>query len=314
MKVHEIIEQVNYQPDVLASMLATKKSFRFAVLIPTAQDDSVFWKSPLTGVKKAIDEMSHYGIEAEYFLFKQYDPVSFYEQAEKAIDMNPEGIVIAPVQYDQSIEFIKKIKEKKIPFVFINSNIEDLEYLSYIGQDSVQSGYLAARLLSFGLPKHSDILVVNIAKQLANQKHILKRNIGFKNYFEDHQDTRAHIYTLNIENIDQKNVNRELSGELKKIPNVHGIFVSSSRVFKVAQFLNLKRRRIRLVGYDLIEANIPFLQNGTIDFLISQKPIDQGYYGIIALINHLVLRKEFKKEFFLPIDIITKENIKYYDY
>ena len=93
-----------------------------------------------------------------------------------------------------------------------------------------------------------------------------------------------------------------------------GIFVSSSRVFRVAEFLmDIKQDKdIYLIGYDLIDNNIKFLEQGVIDILISQKPIDQGYKSVISLFNHMILHKEVNKTLHLPIDIIIKENIKYY--
>jgi LacI family transcriptional regulator len=311
-KVMKIVEKVHFRPDVLASTLASKKKFRFIILIPDCHDDSSFWKAPLTGMKKAIAEISHFGIETIYLHFDQFDPVSFQHQANKAIRSKPDGLLFAPVQYLQSVEFVKSCTENNIPYVFINSNIEELDYLSYIGQDSIQSGYLAAKLMSLGFVAGSEILVVNISKQIANHRHILKRNKGFENYFEDHPGIDVNINTINIENTNQEYVDHSLGKAFMKFKNINGIFVPSSRVFKVATYLDKMKKKIRLIGYDLIEENIPFLEDGTIDFLISQKPVEQGYFGIMALLNHLVLKKDGKKNLYLPIDIITKENLKYY--
>jgi LacI family transcriptional regulator len=282
------VEKVHFRPDIIASALASKKNIRFTILIPDYQEDSSFWKAPLAGMKKAIAEISHFGIEAEYLHFDQFEPSSFQQQARKVIRSKPDGLLFAPVQYMQSVEFVKSCDENHIPYVFINSNIEELNYISFIGQDSIQSGYLAAKLMSFGFPSDSEILVVNISKQIANHRHILKRNKGFEF------------------------INQTLDSAFRKLRNINGIFVPSSRVFKVATCLNKKKIKIRLIGYDLIEENIPFLENGTIDFLISQKPVEQGYNGIMALLSHIVLKKECKKNIYLPIDIITKENLNYY--
>jgi LacI family transcriptional regulator len=306
------VEKVHFRPDIIASALASKKNIRFTILIPDYQEDSSFWKAPLAGMKKAIAEISHFGIEAEYLHFDQFEPSSFQQQARKVIRSKPDGLLFAPVQYMQSVEFVKSCDENHIPYVFINSNIEELNYISFIGQDSIQSGYLAAKLMSFGFPSDSEILVVNISKQIANHRHILKRNKGFEKYYLDHPEMKVRIHTLNVENTSQEFINQTLDSAFRKLRNINGIFVPSSRVFKVATCLNKKKIKIRLIGYDLIEENIPFLENGTIDFLISQKPVEQGYNGIMALLSHIVLKKECKKNIYLPIDIITKENLNYY--
>jgi LacI family transcriptional regulator len=311
-RILKIIERAKFTPDILASTLASKKKYNFIILIPDFQEDNSFWKAPLAGMKKAVEEISHFGIEARYLHFDQFDPSSFQRQAHKVIQSRPDGLLLAPVQYKQSVELVKSCTENHIPFVFINSNIEELDYLSYIGQDSIQSGYLAAKLMSQGFEQGSEILIVNISKQIANHRHILKRNKGFERYYADHPDFQIKINTINIENTDQAYVNHELKKAFRIFNNVNGIFVPSSRVYKVATYLNRNKTKIRLIGYDLIEENIPFLENETIDFLISQKPVEQGYQGIMALLNHLVLKKEWRKNIYLPIDIITKENLSYY--
>ena len=311
-KILKIVKKSNFSPDILASALASKKKYRFTILIPGYQEDSSFWKAPLAGMQKAVSEISHFGIEVKYIHFDQFESASFQKYARKVIQSKPDGLLIAPVQYTQSVELVKSCDENHIPYVFINSNIEELDYLSFIGQDSKQSGYLAAKLMSLGFMKNSEILVTNISKQIANHRHILKRNQGFEEYFTDHPELKVKLHTINIENTDQEFVNQTLDKTFRKFRSINGIFVPSSRVFKVASYLNSRKSGIRLIGYDLIEENIPFLEKGTIDFLISQKPVEQGYHGIMALLSHLVLKKECKKNIYLPIDIITKENLNYY--
>ncbi|MBN2612335.1 MAG: substrate-binding domain-containing protein [Bacteroidales bacterium] len=293
-------------------MLASKKTYKFIILIPEYQEDSSFWKSPLAGMKRALAEIGHYGISAEYFFFDQFDTESFRTKAEKIIALKPDGLLFAPVQYDQATELVHLCEESNIPFVFINSNIEELNYLSYIGQNSVQSGYLAAKLMSMGFIPGSEVLVINISRQIANHRHIIKRNKGFEDFFHDHPDIQISLHTLNIENTCQESVNKYLGDAFRQYKNIFGIYVPSSRVYKVAKYLDDKNINRRLIGYDLIEENISYLKNGIIDFLISQKPVEQGYHGIMALFNHLVLKKGYKKNLYLPIDIITSENLSYY--
>ena len=67
-----------------------------------------------------------------------------------------------------------------------------------------------------------------------------------------------------------------------------------------------------LIGYDLIEENIAFLKEGIIDFLISQRPEVQGYQGIYALYRHVVLNERIQDKIMMQLDVVTKENIDYY--
>jgi len=49
-----------------------------------------------------------------------------------------------------------------------------------------------------------------------------------------------------------------------------------------------------------------------IDFLINQPPERQGCEGIHALQWHVVLKRPVPKKIFMQLDIVTKENVDYY--
>lgn len=100
---------------------------------------------------------------------------------------------------------------------------------------------------------------------------------------------------------------------LDKTPDLRLIFVTNSRVSLVAQFLEeIKRSDILLIGYDFLKSNIAYLNQGVIDFLICEKPQEQAYRGIKALYRYLMFEEEQEKEYFMPIDIIHRENQQFY--
>ncbi len=227
---------------------------------------------------------------------------------------HPDAFLFAPVFSDESFRIAELAGDKGIPFALVNSNNDDIPKISYIGQDSYQSGKVAGKLIGLGLTGTVDLLVVNISRVLKNHKHILKRKTGFEAYFNELGNQHFKLHTLDIENTGQDYVNKRLSEIFNTLSgNYKGIFVTNSRVFKIASFLDDNNiRDCRLIGYDLLDENIAYLENNTIDFLISQQPYEQGYKGIITLFNHVILHKEVKLEQYLPIDIITKENIRFY--
>jgi LacI family transcriptional regulator len=69
----------------------------------------------------------------------------------------------------------------------------------------------------------------------------------------------------------------------------------------------------KIVGYDLIPQNVKLLKEGKIDFLICQKPEVQGFQAIHLLFDFLVKKEKIKKENYTSIDLITKENIDFYN-
>src|SRR5687767_11879019 len=59
-KINEIIKELNYQPNILASRLASKKIYQIAVLIPQISVETDFWEAPLKGIQRAESEIKKY--------------------------------------------------------------------------------------------------------------------------------------------------------------------------------------------------------------------------------------------------------------
>jgi LacI family transcriptional regulator len=312
--VMKIIRQLDYQPDILARALSSRKSIKIAALYPGLKSGKTFWSIPEAGMKKAIEELSHFGVQLLKYPFDQAEPSSFLIQAKKLLKAKPDGIILAPGFSKEAKWFAKSCAELKIPFVYINSLLKTESYLSYIGQDSYASGKVAARLMNDCLGKDDLVAVINIEQDPANQVHIKEREKGFINYFvDDLRRARKHILSFTI----TKSTTSSINNELQKIFDKHkilGVFITNSRAYRIAQWLKTQKKyNPVLIGYDLIAENRTLLNKGMIRFLISQKPEEQGFRGVMALFNHLVLKRSVPKNQFLPIDIITAENIPYYN-
>jgi LacI family transcriptional regulator len=315
-KILGIIRELNYEPDILASTLASKKAVRFASLLPASDEQNPFWAAPAEGIRAAANEIRHYGVVLEEHFFNYHDKNSFSSELQKVIDKKPTGLILAPVYSGETATGMELLKKLNIPVVFINAQVEEQENISYVGQDPFQSGMVAAHLLDFCIHDEAGLFIINITSETLGNTHILNREKGFRHYFSTNNAFRAgHIRTININSELTGEPNKTLEEQLKPqlTASPAGIFVTNSKVFHVASFLEkFNIKTAGLVGYDLLGRNQEFLRNGTIDFLISQKPREQGYKSFMTLFNHMVMKKQAAREQFLPIDIITKENLDFY--
>lgn len=311
-KIQKIIKRLNYRPNILARRLASGKVYRFAALIPAVSEETDYWQAPMNGITRAEAELSQYGIKVERFLFDMNDKKSFVAQAKLILNNEIDGVVLAPSFMGESIEFTNACKALNIPYVFINSDIPAQDSLCYIGPELFKSGYLAASLAGYSKRENGKIMVVNIVKEMDNQHHVVRKEQGFRAYFKDKR-IKAEIIEVNINQTDYKAVEKRLTEAFENNPDITSIFVTNSRVFSVAKFLEKKGlKNILLIGYDYIQENIQCLRDGKINFLICQKPEEQGYRGVMALYHHLILKIPIGNIDYMPIDIITKENYEFY--
>jgi LacI family transcriptional regulator len=312
-KIQKIIKRLNYRPNILARRLASGKVYRFGVLIPAVSDETNYWQAPLNGINRAESELEQYGIKVDRFFFDQNDKKSFHSTARQILHSKPDGVVIAPSFIEESILLTNSLKELKIPYVFINSDIPAQQSLCYIGPELFKSGYLAASLARYSRQEMGKILVVTIVKEIDSQQHhLLRKEEGFRTYFKE-KDIKAEIIELNIKEADHRAVEKDLGKMFDRHNDISAIFVTNSRVFSVARFLQkTARNNVLLIGYDYIDENIECLKDGRINFLICQKPEEQGYRGIMALYRHLILKMPVPGIEYMPIDIVTKENYEFY--
>ena len=310
-KINKIISDLDYQPNLLARRLASRKTIRIVTLIPKTSSESSFWEAPLRGIEQAESELRQLGIIIEKTFFDQEDSSTFIKQSRQILRDRPDGILMAPSFVDEAIDFTNLCKELNIPYVFINSDIPNQESLCYIGPDLYRSGYLAGNLISYLVSDEQEVLIVNVTKELEDRHHLLRKADGFRAYFTDHGRHNT-IRTIDILQFDPESIFKSLSSELERNKNIRVLFVTNSRVAAVANYLKQSGHDVLLVGYDFIKENIEYLNDGVIDFLICQKPVEQAYRGVMSLYQHLVLSARVEDIYFMPIDIITKENYAYY--
>ena len=277
--------------------MAFNKKFRFAVFLPQ-HEGLEYWLAPVLGVKKAAEEFERFGVNMEYFYYK-YSSSAFKKIAKKVLEEEFDGLLFAPIFYDESVLFLKEFKKKNIPIVMIDSNIPEIEGLDYIGQDAYQSGYLAGKLISFGIKTETKVLIMKITREIESTSVYLQRIKGFYSFFKDNKELSNFKFTeISLKDSESNKLTN------KMFDGINSVFVPNSRVYIVAKYL----KDIRVVGYDLLKQNLEYLNEGYIDFLINQKPEEQGYLGINHLYKKLVLKEEIEITNYIPLEIIVKEN------
>ena len=310
-KILQIIKEYNYRPNILASSLASKKVITLASLTPWFPDKTVFWSKPQEGIEKAVAQLQQYGVKLEQFSFKMEDPETFNKEAAKIIELLPDGVLLAPCAKRESLKFAKDLDQRSIPYVFIDSTLKESNPISFIVQDSVQSGFLAAKLIDYGVTPKSNILIIHVTKDLQNENHLLQREKGFLDYFQSVENRNHQIIKIEVQ-ADEVEIRSKLTATLAEIKSIDAVFVTNSKVHRLSSFFEQIGQRPRMIGYDLIPSNVELLRQNKIDFLLNQNPEHQGYTAVNLLFDQLVRKEKVQIANFTSIDILTKENLEYY--
>jgi len=126
-------------------------------------------------------------VTVETFLFDLYDKNSFQKVAYDAVNSRPRGILLAPIFYHEVMPLFEIFKREEIPYVFFNTNIPEVEPLSFIGQNLYQSGRVSAELMYAGLGHKHDcqFAVLHVAEDIQNSVHLAEKEKGFRDYLKE---------------------------------------------------------------------------------------------------------------------------------
>lgn len=312
-KVVQIIKDLDYSPNVIARALKSKKKFKVVSLLPEPNEESAFWLKHPEGIMKAMNELDPFPIMLNQVTFDLLDEKDFQKKSDKVLSLSPDGVILAPIFKTQAIAFCNRLTKKHIPFVFIDGFIEETEFLSYTGEDIFQSGRVAGQLVDLVTPVNKDILIINIARNVRNVHHLNKRTQGFLSYFPQSGKNRGELISISIIDPVPSNISKELTKVLAKNSNVGSIFVTGSKSYKIADYLESEGiKSVNLIGYDLLESNVKYLKSGAIKFLIGQRPDEQTYKGVKKLFDFLSMDRIPDKMEYLPVDVVTSENVQFF--
>lgn len=311
-KVQKVLDEINYQPNVFAIGLAAKKKYTITCMIPYYVEHD-YWHSVAIGIERARQELRPFNVSVDYLHYKHGDRKSYQDACQKIEKSNTDALLLAPNFREDTLSMLAYLKDKNIPFAFIDFDIEEAKALKYIGQDSYKSGYIAAKILMRNYQQGQElILFLNNNKDNPAEIQMKRRLEGFMKYIsEEHKDIAIHEVILNKNNPEKNN--EILSDFFRKHPKATLGAVFNSRVYQVGHYLREKRQNMTgLIGYDLLRNNTELLKSGEVTYLIGQRPGLQSYCGVKTLCDNIVFKKSVEPLKYMPIDILIKENIDFY--
>lgn len=311
-KVQKVLNEINYQPNVFAIGLAARKKYAFICLIPYYIEND-YWHSVVAGIERAHQELRPFNVRVNYLYYTHGDKLMYQKACRIIMESEVDAVLIAPNFREDTLTLIHILKEKHIPYAFIDFNIEEAEALTYIGQDSNMSGYIAAKILMRNYSEgHELALFLSNSKNNPAEIQMQRRLEGFMKFIaEEYNGLTIHDVILNT--TDELGNREVLEKFFRMHPKVTLGIVFNSRVYQLGNFLKDTSRHMKgLVGYDLLKANVDLLKSGDISHLIGQRPGLQGYCGIKALCDNIVFKKPVIPIKYMSIDILIKENIDFY--
>lgn len=306
-KVENILKEIEYYPNPIARNLRNNRTYRICVLFPDYNLDP-YWEPCHNGIEVALGEFQSFGVTVQEYLYNPMNKDSFNEKSKELLKTEPDAVVMAPMFYPESGAVVQRFKDQKIKLALFNNYIDTFGTENFIGQDLYQTGKVGGGLIDKLIVNDAGIAVVHINEE----RHMVQKEIGFKDYFKKKEIKSEGIVTCNFDSSDCEKFRKEVSCFIENNSSINAVFVTNSKAYMLADVLIQLNKSLHIVGYDLLEQNVKYLLEGRIDFLLHQKPQRQAYLSVKFLAEHFLFGKKIPSAKMLPIDIITSENVMFY--
>lgn len=311
-RVHEAIERLGYSANPNAALLASKKSYTLACLIPAFKEGE-YWELIQQGLLAGAQEARHYNIEIRMFLYDQTDIGSFRTECAAVLEARPSGVILNAVFKDAVTEFAGRLDSAGIPYAFLDNKVDGLGNFLYIGIDPYRSGYLGAFLLTANQQVDSLVLIRLVRDKGRQGDPNEPRRRGFLDYIHE-QLPACTIHTVFIDPNDPAGIIPTLEAFFREHPEVRHIAMTNSRIHLIAPFLEQhpEPRRIA-VGFDDLERNLAALKAGQIEYLVTHHIHDQARLAIEIFSDYLVRKiTPPRRNHYVHLDILHRLNLDDY--
>ena len=242
-------------------------------------------------------------------------------EPEEMLNLEPDVMVVGidEAQFfpDSLVDVCQQLANRGIPYVYIDTKIEESRSLAYFGMPKYDSGYLCASLLTFKIPAEElrKIVIIRVSRDRHGLSDpTVNRREGFCDYIYEHFPN-CQIFNVFISpNATVEEIQDNLDRFFSENPDVRHIAMLSSRIHLIGNYLrNHMEDDMRVIGFDNLKSNIDLLKDGTIDILISQRIEEQSIRALRVMSDYLLLfKRPEKRDNYMHMDILTKLNIADY--
>jgi LacI family transcriptional regulator len=282
-RVLEVVEKLQYRPNVAARTLKLNRRLRIGVHLP--HQITSFFDPLREGIREAARAMVGVSPELD---FRTYPRMGKGDVAllESDIGRHYDGLILTPGDPAKFDPLIRRLTERGTPVVCVASDAPRSGRLASIAVDAAASGGIAAELLGCALQKSANVAV--ITGDLSTQDHAEK----VRGFAATLATIAPHLSLLPVFETHErpKDALRHTLGLLRRKRRPAGLYITTANSLPVMRVLEEHKAlaNMAIVTTDLFPELIPFLESGRILATLYQRPSTQGRAALEALMQYLL--------------------------
>jgi len=281
-------------------------NLKFAFICP----DNVFYWDIIRGAQIAEKEHKNTKLQIDFLLSDGYNVDTQIKQLNDILEFkNYNGVAICPLHTMLLNPLIDSLVDAGIPVVTFNNDVPQSKRVCFVGENSLVSGRFAAELYSSILPKGAKVALF---QSLVSADGLKMRVRGFNEYVSENPGIEivgTYDYYDNIKSA------YEFSKQLLLTSLPDAIYVNSMfGTIGIAQALKELNKRPLLIGYDLVDDIMGYVDSQILWGTLYQFPSRQGYIAVKALykLSGVPLLKSSARTIYMPTNLVVRSNMDQY--
>lgn len=297
LRVLEALEALDYQPNRMASALATSGTSRcFAVVEPAWEG---YVRADMdAGVARFREERRDYNLTVTVETYPRTRPEDCLALLDALAAREVQGIALCASDCAAVREKLEMLGEKRIPVVTFNSDIAGAGRLCYVGEDARQAGRIAGEIASKFLRPGDRALLAYAGPEYAGHA---ARLAGFLERLEERGGSRGDCRVA-VTHDDYEETLAAVGRALEEEPALSYIYMANRSVSACVEAVRRAGRtgRVRILAHDGSPELRALLRRGLVDFTIDQNLSYQSYQALSVLFDAVVERKLPQQDRFHP--------------
>jgi simple sugar transport system substrate-binding protein/ribose transport system substrate-binding protein len=226
-------------------------------------------------------------------------------EIESLIEKGVDGLAISSVSTDALAPVIQRAMAQGIPVVTFNTDNPSSKRLAFVGQDLVQSGRTAGKLLADTLGGKGKVIITTLD---AAAQWSIDREKGAREALAKYPDIK--VLATQTTGTEPQQIYGAVENAMQAHPDVDGILslecCSTPAAGQYLQRNNLVGK-VKIVGFDMLPETIKLVQGDVIAATIDQAPEKQSYDAVRLLLD--VLKGKEIKDVDTGAVVYTSKNI-----
>lgn len=308
LEIKKLLEEHGYEANPLAKALNyQKRKMKVAVVLPNI--------SAAADIKKGFEivrqDFLSFNIQVEYHEIGASDAEAQTRCIRHLAEDNVSGAVILPIRSEDVTAAIQELLDKKIPVVIVNSELFLDNILCYVGQNMLQSGSVAARMLDLLLKKPAVIGIISCHNMLSHEQ----RERSFIDSVEENYPA-SHIRCIRYIEETPEDAYSQTMTMLEENPDIDSLFITCGCVTDICRAVHdfnvpaASTVRPIVICYEKYPEIIRLIKNDEVACTLNGGLTKQGRFSMRVLFEYLVYdRKPEKKKYYFNNKILIRENI-----